>query len=752
MLYHITLSIILFFFILGCGGASEHEPREEKILYFIDSPTNGIDYQCGERKGITKTIIQNKLPTHGTLTCIYTPIKFSLGSLELGTVDYVSNGQNIYPQDLVPSFNGNFNNPSLLKIAILLQSLDDKKHNNYINIPKKIKEKLTLKTLDNLSIEELTGEIKKLGIVPVTAEEAKRHLILYSENVNRGKPSVQAFEEEISTSLKLGDTIGKLSISKGDGTVSFPLMLEGEGKENFLLNDDGVLQLIKRVENSQTFHLTVTITNEFGYTTQPIIIHVIESNGKIGKAQLGRLKGATVKLFRLNPQHMERELITTETTNSQGALNIIGNFNLNSDLLEDDDIYIYEVSSGVDIDSDDNEIIDEKDSKNNGKLRLIAKGSWIKSANYKIRVTPLSEMIYLYIEKGKFKDITEKLTQYSKILLNQSLNGDRILDGRDILIFNPTQDKKYLYPTLTYKNSYNKITQYIREGKEELKKQHLFQAYLINSFQSNALEIVGSFIYTIDMLQSGEFVIYNLKSKKRIGSVKLPNTPYSDDTHVLYVNLLDNEVTVTSLEDWSYEIDISNQKQPKLLKEPFITYAILSGNFNRIIIGKNQSKNIYFFSRNQNLYLYETSNTKDQTKTIKVYITNKGDLDYSYSFKSSLHKISSLWVENSYLYILGDTKIEIFKKSIENRMEFRNSFEKESLGGHILGIEKEILYILKDKRLTLLDIHFKDRIEVIERIDVPFTYKLGVKTNGDYITTGCKIFDIKTLRASKIRD
>ena len=752
MLYHSTLFFILFFFILGCGGASEHEPREEKILYFIDSPTNGIDYHCGERQGITKTIIQNKILKHGTLTCIYTPIKFSLGSLELGTVTSVTHGQKIYPQDLIASFNGNFNNPSLLKIAILLQSLDDKKHSNYINIPKMIKEKITLKTLDNLSIEELNNEIKKLGITPITLEEAKRHLILHSENINRGKPSIKAFEEEISTSLKLGDTVGKLSITQGDGTIIFPLKLEGEGKENFILNDDGELQLIKKVENSQTFHLTVTITNEFGYTTQPIILHVIEGNGKIGKAQLGRLKGATVKLFHLNLQRMERELITTEKTNSTGDLNIIGNFNLNSDFLEDDDFYIYEVSLGVDIDSDDNEIIDKEESKNRGKMRLIAKGSWIKNANYKIRVTPLSEMIYLYIEKENFKNIKEKLTQYAKILLNQSLNGDRVIDGKDIIIFNPTQDKKFLYPTLTYKNSYNQITQYIREGKEKLERKHLFQAYLINSFQSNALEIVGSFIYTIDMLQSGEFVIYNLKSKKRIGSLKLPNTPYTKDTHVLYVNLLDNEVTITSLEDWSYEIDINNQKKPKIINDPFITYAILSGNFNRIIIGKSQSKNIYFFSRAQKLYLYETSSSKIKPKTIKVYTTNRGNLDYSYSFSSSLHKISSLWVENSYLYILGETQMEIFKKNIENKMEFKNSFKQESLGGHILGIEKEILYILKDKTLTLLDIHFKDRIEVIEKIDVPFTYKLGVKTNGDYITTGCKIFDIKTLRASRIRD
>ena len=161
---------------------------------------------------------------------------------------------------------------------------------------------------------------------------------------------------------------------------------------------------------------------------------------------------------------------------------------------------------------------------------------------------------------------------------------------------------------------------------------------------------------------------------------------------------------------------------------------------------------MYFFSQDQKLYLYTNSTIESPSAIIKVFNINGKDLNYSYSFNSSLKEIDSLWFKNGYLYIIGENKIAIFKKNNQNRIELENSFNQEKFKGHILGIEKEILYILKDKTLTLLDIHFKDRIEVIEKIDVPFTYKLGVKTNGDYITTGCKIFDIKTLRASRIRD
>ncbi|CAA6798664.1 MAG: Unknown protein, partial [uncultured Sulfurovum sp.] len=70
------------------------------------------------------------------------------------------------PQDLVSSFNGDFNNEKVLKIAILLQSLDDQNSSEYLNIPQSTKDKITLTTLDNLSIEQLNQAIIKMGFTP----------------------------------------------------------------------------------------------------------------------------------------------------------------------------------------------------------------------------------------------------------------------------------------------------------------------------------------------------------------------------------------------------------------------------------------------------------------------------------------------------------------------------------------------------------------------------------------------------------
>nr|MCH9740547.1 hypothetical protein [Campylobacterota bacterium] len=62
---------------------------------------------------------------------------------------------------------------------------------------------------------------------------------------------------------------------------------------------------------------------------------------------------------------------------------------------------------------------------------------------------------------------------------------------------------------------------------------------------------------------------------------------------------------------------------------------------------------------------------------------------------------------------------------------------------------ENILYILNNQTLMLFDVTSTSNPKFIESIEVPFEYKLGVKTNGNYIATGSKIIDISALRASK---
>jgi len=740
-----TAIIVLLLFFYGCGGgASQHEPREEKTLYFVDSPTNGIDYSCGERSGVTKTYTQNGITKHGLFKCVYSPITFKLGSLTLGVVDNVSSGQTIYPQSLVANFNGDFNNEEVLKIAILLQSLDDHSSPDHINIPQSSKDKITLSSLKNISIPQLNQAIVDMGFSPVSRDEARIHLILNSPNAHSGKPSIEIFEEDISSDLTVGNVIGKLDIEKGDADLIYPFVLEGEGKEYFLLNNNGKLILTQSLTTPRTFNLTVTAKNAFGYTTVPLTIHV-EDSGKIGKAQMGRLKGSTVKIFKL-AQNNALELVTTESTKSVGSLNQIGNFDLHTELLEDQSYYVYEVSEGVDIDTDDNGVKDTKESQNHGKLRLIAKGIWIKNATNKIRITPLSEMLYSYVERDDFTDLENRLKSYSEILLTNSLDTQSVIDAKDIMIFNPLQDKKQLYPTLVYDNTYNNIAKQLRSGNNRYKST-LFSAYVIESFQANAIEIVGSSIYTIDMLNSGEFRIYDLESKVLIGKLKLSNTPVEEDSHLLYVNLIDKFVVVSSLVNNSYDISIPNQLQPSFMKEAYTSYATISGNFSRFTIGKSLGGDL--FSKERRTYFYNMISNNNESKKIKIFNTTDDTNLLLYEFDSNLSNIESFWSHLNNIYAIGDNKMHIFQEGMTNATLMK-IYNERAISGNILGIENNILYLLKEKVLSLYDLSSPTHPEFIENINVPFDYKLGIKTNGQYITTGSQIIDIASLRASKI--
>lgn len=735
--------IIFMLFLHACGGgASQHEPREEKTLYFIDTATNGIDYSCGERQGVTKTYTHNGITEHGVFKCVYSPIRFSLGTLDLGTIDNVVHEQTIRPQDLISSFNGDFDNEEVLKIAILLQSLDDNSNAEYLNIPQSTKDNITLTTLENLSIDQLNQAITDMGFTPVSKENAKVHLILNSPNVHSGKPTIETFEEEISNELTVGNTIGELSINRGDGELIYPFVVEGKGKEHFLLNNNGKLIVTQSFTTSESFELNVTVSNQFGYTTSPLTIHVKES-GKIGKVQLGRLKNATVKLFKVQDNGTQ-ELVTTETTNNKGSLNLLGNFDLHTELLEDHSYYVYEVSEGVDVDADDNAQEDEEPSNNQGKLRLISKGIWIKNATEKIRITPLSEMLYTYLERDGLTDLENKLDNYSRILLKSSLDTETKINAKDIMIFNPLKDKEALYPTLTYNSTYNNIRNQIRQGNSSYQ-QNIFNAYTVESFQANAIEIVGSSIYTIDMLGSGEFNIYDLETKTKIGGVKLPNTPVEEDTHVLYVNILDPLILILSLEDWSYRIDISNQSKPILVDEPSIKTAILSGSFTNTAIGYSQE--IHLFGQEKRNYNYSILDS-NETKKIQFFNVDKFNHFYQFEFDSKLFHIDSLWAKNDYLYIVGDEKMHIFKET-NSEANLSKIYDETIVSGDILGIEENILYVQKERNLTLYNIASPTNPQLIETIAVPFDYKLGIKTNGNYITTGSKILDIKSLRASK---
>ena len=245
------------------------------------------------------------------------------------------------------------------------------------------------------------------------------------------------------------------------------------------------------------------------------------------------------------------------------------------------------------------------------------------------------------------------------------------------------------------------------------------------------------------MTGTGEFNIYDLETKEKIGGLKPPHAPFEDDTHVLYVNILVPRVNIYSLENWSYEIDISNQNKPILNSEPNIKTAVLSGSFTNIAIGSSPLLDL--FGKEKQSHFYNLINNIEETQTIKFFNVDKHNQFYQFQFDSQLSYIDSLWVKDDYLYVIGDDKIHIFTET-NTEANLRKIYNEQNIRGNIIGIEKNTLYILKDNILTLYDISSSLEPKFIEKLTVPFTYKLGIKTNRKYLITGSKILNIESLR------
>ena len=723
----LLLTLTLLFSACGGGGTSI-EPTPLKTLYFIDSPVNGIDYHCGVRNGITKHDTIEGKDKNGVLYCSKGTITFSLGSLVLGSIEQYKDKQEIRPQDLLKVPQDSFENIELLKMAQLIQSLDDDGEIEHsINIDETAKAKLTDKSLDGLSLTEVDNLIVNIGKTPKELNEVKKHLIRNSSiSYEDAKPTVAPFSEDIATASSAGFTIGKLSINTGKAPIT-SLMLSGKGVENFQLNEDGTLLLLKKFEEAKTFHLEVQAENIYGIDKKPVEITIIKGD-KLARVELGMIREATVKIIELTPAFpgYKEKLIFTEQLSKNS------NFNIHAEELYDGTLYIFEVTKGEIQDSNNDGIKDIEGSKPyQGVLRLIAWGAAIKNSHKKIYISPLSEMLYDY-SVNSFKEISsqnygslstiEQLKSSSKILLSKDLNKDSIINENDILFFNPLVDKSSLYKTLTNKQTYEKITQKLINGDISYLR-NLFQAPILESFDANStIKVDGSFAYVYD---NNEFYIYDLANQKRLGSLKLQknnqeeikqlesiNYIYKDKFSdvSIYLNINNNRIFLSNLNSSVITIDIQNLNQPKILMQEHIGLGKkIIGVYNNIIFFTEGVPNKYRdIVTTTNIHILNIQNimapTPLEVKELPYidYIYKEGEnlfgVSLSFEHSGSYEKNSTLrlkqyqltnLVQSNKAILLSNQALDISTYIVER--EHQSYFDKNNIyimcnDGHTLNL------------------------------------------------------------------
>jgi len=181
------------------------------------------------------------------------------------------------------------------------------------------------------------------------------------------------------------------------------------------------------------------------------------------QAVKGPLSGADVQLHIASKYQNNTPLYTTktsigETLVSAGIIDIPDDF---TQLLEDEELYLIEVSGGLDVDSDDNYEKDSFETFNRGTLHSLILGKELKKIGYKLNI--LTEVSY-QILKDKLDvqsppKIVEQLNEIAQRLLKEKIyiNSEKPLSYEDALIWLPTFDKGLLY--LDYNTSYEPLVQ-----------------------------------------------------------------------------------------------------------------------------------------------------------------------------------------------------------------------------------------------------------------------------------------------------
>jgi len=207
---------------------------------------------------------------------------------------------------------------------------------------------------------------------------------------------------------------------------------EVPNQEDTKSNDtSGQDESITTEENSTNTIPVVDVTNE-------------EATQYLGKAQLGVLSKATVKLYELTG--LERKLLASTVTSEGDSIESIGNFNLYLEKLEDDKLYLYEVNGGEDFDVNDDGIIEDVPTNNTGTFHLLVLGSELKAIK-EAKVTAVSEIIYqklLALLTLPVIDIVSLMQSIVKEVIREDINGDGFVGIEDMLKFDPVNDKNKL--------------------------------------------------------------------------------------------------------------------------------------------------------------------------------------------------------------------------------------------------------------------------------------------------------------------
>ena len=524
-----------------------------------------------------------------------------------------------------------------------------------------------------------------------------------------------------------------------------------------------------------------------------------------GKAILGNLAGAIVKIFKVDNDG-SLNLLWTETTSNGNTLSEIGNFNSHANELEDNTLYIYQVSGGNDWDADEDGLKDATPTQNKGSIRAIVLGKEVKAVGNNFVVSSLTEFQYRWLArylKYNFDKNTllQERDRVASKMLKEDLNGDSVIDQKDVISFVPQTDSEKLNPVIYSQGE--KFVQAIHEDKPAVPRlaavvkklsvstggfRYIVRdgnyAYTVSPFRvinvSDPLNpsVVSTLntVYGYRLFKSGDYIyiadrtsglyivdVSNPSNPQEKGSIDLGDNDFND----VYVSGNYAFVT-TDLSENLIILDISDKNNPTFVSSLNIgdklrcialkgSYAYIGGRFGLYIVDVSDKNNPVLVKsiatgRINDIkiidnYLY--------TSNFSIYDISNPDSPVRTGYYFSGITAFSIKVNGNYAFV-GDYKgIEVIDISDKNNPKFVGSIVSSSV---VYGIDIKDDYLLianytKNLKVASIlsgiqsiskkDFDEPEIVKIVETHD--YTEGLFIDGNDLYVANGnngLKIFDI----------
>jgi len=270
---------------------------------------------------------------------------------------------------------------------------------------------------------------------------------------------------------------------------------------------------------------------------------------------LGPLAGADVGLYVASDYGSSGPIFTADTSigntlYSAGLVDMNESFKAT---LDDNELYIFSVSGGSDIDADDDFAIDAVATENRGTIHAVLTGKEIKEVGFKVNI--LTEIAYqvtkdMYGGGASNEEILAKLDEVATLLLKDKIYSDSNvpLGHTDLLVWLPTIDRALLF--VDYAASIQPIIESIYND-EDIYNAAYNVVYYPNGIAVGAPRLASSILYVNEHATAGT-TVGNVSIYSE-GDSSITSMALSGEGSENFLLTGDGTITVSSSADLDFE-------------------------------------------------------------------------------------------------------------------------------------------------------------------------------------------------------